>query len=266
MEPCTLFLRDDDVGPRDAALERFVGIFLSRGLPVSYQIIPARLTPEAAAWLAGLAAQNPGLLEFGQHGHTHEMMVRGRREWYEFGPERDRAQQQAVIAEGRARLRALLGPLWDGRLFTPPRHRYDLNTLVALADEGFTILSASSYPGRVHRLAYGLGAALGRTTLGRGGVSHHGRARPEAPLLELSIAVAVDHGGPVERRVADVLAEIGRARRVTPFVGLMFHHQAWARPGGAAFLEALADRLATLPATRVATIGAIAERLQSASR
>lgn len=264
MDGLTLFLRDDDVGPRDAAIERFVGIFLARGLPVSYQIIPARLTAESADWLAGLAWAHPGLIEFGQHGHTHEMMVKGKREWYEFGPERDRAAQQAVIAEGRARLQALLGDAWTGRLFTPPRHRFDRNTLAALADEGFSILSASSYPGLVHRLAYGLGSALGRTNLGRGGVSHHGRVRPEAPILELSISVAVDHGAPVERRVEDVLADIGRARRVSPIVGLMFHHQAWARPGGVAFLESLADRLAALPATRVATLGAIADSLQRA--
>lgn len=262
MDGLTLFLRDDDVGPHDDAIERFVGIFLSRGLPVSYQIIPARLTQAAAGWLGGLAARHPGLIEFGQHGHTHEMMVGGKREWYEFGPERDRAAQKAVIAAGRERLSALLGQAWDGRLFTPPRHRYDRNTLRALAEEGFSILSASSYPGVAHRLAYGLGAAMGRTNLGRGGVSHHGRLRPEAPILELSISVAVDHGGPVERRVDDVLDEIGRARRVSPIVGLMFHHQAWARPGGAAFLEALADRLAVLPGARVRTIGAIADALQ----
>jgi predicted deacetylase len=266
MDEPTLFLRDDDVGPRNAAIERFVEIFLSRLIPVSYQIIPARLTADSADWLAALAARHPGLIEFGQHGHTHEMTVRGRRQWYEFGPERDRAEQRSVIAAGRARLAELLGAAWAGRLFTPPRHRYDRNTLRALADEGFGILSASFYPGLAHQLAYRAGVALGRTNWGRGGVSHHGSIRPEAPLLELSIAVAVDHGAPVERRVDDVLAEIDRARRASPIVGLMFHHQAWARPGGADFLEALADRLATLPGARVATIGAIADGIQSARR
>lgn len=266
MDDLLLFLRDDDVGPRNAAIEQFIHIFLSHGVPVSYQIIPARLTPESADWLKALAIRHPGLIEFGQHGHTHEMTVNGRREWYEFGPERDRAAQQAVIAAGRARLSALLGPAWTGRLFTPPRHRYDRNTLLALADEGFGILSASAYPGLPHRLAYRLGAALGRTNWGRGGVSRHGGIRPEAPLVELSISVAVDHGPPVERRVEDVLADIDRARRVTPIVGLMFHHQAWARPGGAEFLNALAARLSALPGARVATIGAIADELQSARR
>ncbi len=263
MAPTSLFLRDDDIGPMDEAARQFVDIFLERGLPVSYQLIPARLTAECARWLAGLAAAHPGLVQFGQHGHTHEMEVNGRREYYEFGPERTLDQQQRIIATGRARLQSLLGPQWSGRLFTPPRHRYDRNTLKALAAEGFSILSASAWPGAGPQAAYRLGRALGLTRLGRGGIPRHGARRPESPLLELSVSVAVDHGPPVRRTVDEVIGEIAAARRRTPIVGLMFHHNAWKGPGGGDFLKRLADALLRLPDTSVEPIETLADRLSA---
>jgi hypothetical protein len=59
------------------------------------------------------------------------------------------------------------------------------------------------------------------------------------------------------------MAEIAAARRVTPYVGLMFHHNAWASEAGHDFIDQLADRLAALEDIRFARLGAIADEIRS---
>lgn len=241
-----IFLRDDDAGELTPALRNFMDTFSSRKLPVSYQVIPQALTPECGAFLKARKIEAPSLYEYGQHGLSHEMTVGGRRVFYEFGPERDYATQLEVIREGRDLLTAALGEAFDGKLFTPPRHRYDRNTLKALKSLGAEILSASSYPGLTHQLAYGVGRGLGLSNLGRGGVSYHGRSRPDSGLFELSISVSVDDGVRKPTPPAYFIDAIAQARRRTPVVGLMFHHHAYKSPEDVAFLSELADRLAGL--------------------
>jgi predicted deacetylase len=262
----TLFLRDDDIGAPTDALIAFHEAFAERHLPVSYQVIPAQLTDDCAAWLREVKATTPDLIEVGQHGHTHEMVVAGKTEYYEFGPERNLETQLSVIEAGRAVLEAKLGDVFNARLFTPPRHRFNRDTLTALGRAGFGILSSSSYPKPLHQLAYRAGRTLGLTNIGRGGVSWHGQMRPEAPLLEMSISVAVDDGSPRERQVDDVLAAIAAARKLTPWVGLMFHHQAWPPGAGGDFINRLGDALAALPNVQFATLGQIADTLQTGER
>jgi hypothetical protein len=242
-----VFLRDDDVGAWTPALAQFIACFRDHGLPVSYQVIPALLTDEAASHLRAIHRDQPNLFEFGQHGLAHEMTVAGKRLTWEFGRERDLATQQQVIAAGKAIMQAKLGPAFCSAVFTPPRHRFDGNTVRALQAEGFTVLSAAAYTDPLRRLVYRLGRTAGLGTLGNRGIAYHPGLRPEAPLRELSIAVAVDDGAPVERRVEDVLAEIAQARSHSDIVGLMFHHQAWDGEAGARFLCDLAKALQALP-------------------
>ncbi|MBT9471356.1 MAG: DUF2334 domain-containing protein [Pseudomonadota bacterium] len=242
-----IFIRDDDVGAPTAALRGFVEAFARNQIPVSYQIIPKALTPECVQFLRAEKAKTPELFEFGQHGLTHEMTVNGRRMFYEFGPERSYEEQLEVIRAGREILQEQLGADFNGEVFTPPRHRYDRNTLKALRAVGVTILSASSYPGLQHRIAYGVGRAFGLSNLGRPGVPYHGAIRPDSGLFELSISVAVDNGERNQATPSDIIEMIARARRVMPTIGLMFHHHAYESPQDQAFLRELASRLTSLP-------------------
>ncbi|MEY4239946.1 MAG: hypothetical protein RL339_2547 [Pseudomonadota bacterium] len=257
--PTRIFLRDDDVGGWTPALARFIACFREHGLPVSYQVIPAQLTDETAQRLRQFHAEQPGLCEFGQHGLAHEMTIGGKRLTWEFGHERDLATQQQVIAAGKAIMQAKLGQAFGGTVFTPPRHRFDGNTVRALHAEGFTVLSAAAYADPLRRLAYGLGRALGLGTIGNRGIAYHPGIRPEAPLREVSIAVAVDDGAPVDRKVSDVLAGIERARRHSNAVGLMFHHQAWDSPQGERFLPNLAQALQALPDCEFVLLSSLAQ-------
>lgn len=258
-----IFLRDDDVGAPTPALSDFVRRFTKRGLPVSYQIIPEKFTPQAAAFMLAERAKAPSLIEFGQHGLRHEMQVHGKTEYYEFGPERTYGQQLADIEEGKALLQDRLGANEPLEIFTPPRHRYDRNTLKAIRATGFSVLSASSYTTARHRAAYAVGRAIGLTNLGRPGVSWHERVRPDCGLFELSVAVGVDDGDYTVGTVDDVMAKVDRARRHTSTVGLLFHHEVFGSPGGEGYLEALLDRLQQLPGVTFHTIGDLHREMSS---
>jgi hypothetical protein len=262
----TIFLRDDDAGALTPELTQFAAVFEGAGLPVSYQIIPDKLTDECAGWVKAKKAAAPDLYEFGQHGMTHHTMVGGVLKNHEFGPERDYDEQRALIEQGRAILDAKVGGAWNRELFTPPQHKFTRDTLRALAASGYRVLSGASYTDPVRRAAYVIGRLLGRTTIRGGGVTWHGRTRPEAPLTELSIAVAVDEGVSLDRDLDAVMADIARARRQTPWVGLMFHHQAWKGEAKRQWLESLAARLNGLEGARFATLGATAAELAEKRR
>ena len=250
--PTTIFIRDDDIGAWTPGAAAFVDTFRSRAIPVSYQVIPALLTQECADKLRAIHAETPELIELGQHGLEHRMTVGGKQLSHEFGRERDYTTQRAVIRKGREMMTSLLGPAFDGRMFTPPRHRFNRHTVIAAADEGFDIFSAASYCDRPRQLVYRVGRSLGLGSIANRGVSYHPEQRPEASIRELSIAVAVDDGAPRSRRVGDVMGEINRAAKHSTIVGLMLHHEAWHSNTGRQFLDELASFLVERSDLRIA--------------
>jgi hypothetical protein len=252
------FIRDDDVGELTDALRFFVETFVERRLPVSYQIIPSLLTSECAEYLRQVEAANAGLIEFGQHGLTHRMKWAGQELDREFGPERSLDEQRAVIGEGLALLKAHLG---ERRIavFTPPRHKYDGNTVRAAAEAGLTVFSAAYYPTVRHQAAYALGRRLGLSSLKHQGISYHGRERPEAAMREVSIAVDVDDGEVARYAPEAISGIVRRASRYTDTIGFMFHHFMYATPDARQTLVALADRLAAYGEENFHRLGALGE-------
>jgi hypothetical protein len=254
--PARIFIRDDDVGALTPEFQRFFQLFYDRELPVSYQIIPERLTAECAKFLLKAWKKRPDLVEFGQHGLRHQMMVRGKLEFYEFGPERNYNQQFQDIAEGRALLRKHLGEV-PVEIFTPPRHRYNRDTVTALAKQGFSIFSASSYVSAKHRLAYGVARSLRLSSVGARGVPYHGRKRPDSGLHEFSIAVAADDGGNPLGGPTSVAQGVARAREKESAVGVMFHHQAYAGAAREAHLREVIDGLCALDGVQFQTMSGL---------
>jgi hypothetical protein len=224
--PC-YFVRNDDVGPLTDPLKRFCELFISLGIPVCHQIVPATLTAECAAWLKKLVEAHPDLVSFGQHGLTHNMTIGNRTVWREFGPERSFAEQNAVIAAGRAILIDSLGTLDACKVFTPPQHKYDKNTLKAAREQGFEIFSAARYPGTVHSLAYAVGRALGLSSIRHHGLSQHGGMRRDVPIAELSIAIAIDDGTNISLNPNEIAPAAQEASKVTDKIGFMFHHEVY---------------------------------------
>ena len=218
------FVRDDDVGDLTDGLKAFAETFAAAELPVSYQLIPSRLTPRCADYLVSLQKQHPQLVDFGQHGLHHRMTLKGRELKREFGPERSLEEQAEAIELGREILRQRLGAAAVIEVFTPPQHKYDGNTVRAAAAAGHRIFSAACYPTPQHQLAYAVGRGLGVGAVRCHGISYDGGLRPEAPILEMSIAIDVDDGRRRKRNATDVERSLRAVAARRNHVGLMFHH------------------------------------------
>jgi hypothetical protein len=244
------FVRNDDVGPLTDELKAFVEIFISRDIPVSYQIIPARLTDACADYLLALERARPDLIEFGQHGLSHQMTLGGRTLKREFGPERTFEEQSADIAEGLTILRERLGSARRIEVFTPPQHKFDRSTVVAAAAVGHRVFSAAYYPTRRHQGAYALGRRLGLGSVLHHGISYHDGVRPEAQIREVSISVAVDNGRWMTCAAAALPGAIEAAASRTNVVGLMFHHAVYSGAEGRTALIAAAEALASMGSAR----------------
>ena len=245
--PQHLFVRDDDIGELTDEVRCFVELFLEQGIPVSYQVIPTRFTNQCADYLIEKAEQYPSLIEIGQHGLRHEMTIGGKRLKREYGPEVSLSDQTRNVQEGLDLLRAQLGDRLPVTVFTPPQHKFDRNTLRAVAAAGHRVFSAAAYPSLHHRTAYKIGRWLGVSSVRHHGISHHGRARPEADLQEISISVAVDDGRSIRCQADRLGPSIAKAAGHTDQVGLMFHHAVYAGHSGRAQLGSIVKRLADYP-------------------
>ncbi|HXU99995.1 MAG TPA: DUF2334 domain-containing protein [Caulobacteraceae bacterium] len=252
------FVRDDDVGPLTPELASFVGAFVARRIPVSYQIIPARLTIECAEFLLTVQRAHPTLIEFGQHGLNHEMQLGRRMVAREFGPERSYQQQSDDIKFGLEILRTRLGPTTPIKVFTPPQHKFNADTIRAVAAAGHSTFSAACYPTAHHQLAYGLGRRLGLSSVGYQGISYHGVRRPEADMVELSISIPADNGRRRRLSALQTPAALHRATHSSGYVGLMFHHAVYGDEKERAELEAIADQLVAWEGGEFRLLGALA--------
>jgi hypothetical protein len=260
------FVRDDDVGELTDALRAFVELFLSRSIPVSYQIIPAQLTQPCADYLAGLERAHPELIEFGQHGLHHQMTLGGRTLLREFGPERSLSEQRHDIERGLRMLEARLAAERPIQVFTPPQHKYDANTIKAAAGVGHKVFSAAYYATARHQAAYSLGRRLGLSSIRHHGISHHGERRPEADIDEVSISIDIDDGEIIRHPAPAIAAAVERAARNTAQIGFMLHHAVYGAPGGREKLEAIAERLASYGADKFRRLSELGRAPAAAGR
>lgn len=255
MAETLVFFRDDDVGTLTDPLRFHLDLLIEFGVPCHYQVVPAYLDAACAAELRRRKAAHPDLVHFNQHGLHHEQIVNGKVEYAEFAFGRPYADQRQAIAEGRDQLAQHLGDAFSPDVFTPPCHKYDAETLRALGDLGFTVLSAglrTDWPARVY---YQLGRALGRVELLGKRVSYHRRFTPDARLAEVSVVVDVHEEVDgrcvrLEKTANDLWADFEAARRSLDAVGIMTHHQACDTPSKQAVLRAFVDRLARDPSVR----------------
>jgi len=246
------------VGDLTPSLQTFAETFIQRAIPVSYQIIPARLTPSCADYLVSLHSAHPGLIEFGQHGLHHRMSVGGRELKREFGPERDFESQKATIAEGYARLREMLGEAGPVRVFTPPQHKFNRDTVRAAANVGHDVFSAAAYLTRHHRAAYAVGRRLGLSSFAHHGVSYHPGLRPEADIVEMSIAIDVDDGRRIKRTAAGLRSRLREFARGDSRIGLMFHHELYAGEASRKELVEIVSALADAGVEHFHLLGSLA--------
>ena len=239
-------------------------LLVEEEVPCSYQVVPALLDREAAAYLCKIQARHADLIQLNQHGNRHEQILAGQQVYSEFAGNRPLVEQQREIEEGRRRLENLLGSAFDPTLFTPPCHKYDAATVTVLDTLGFRILSAGVKADSLSQLYYGLGARLGRIAFLGKRVSYHGRPVASSKLVELSVCVDVDEdqdrdGNRIEKDSDRLWTEFSACRRRLAVVGIMLHHQCYDRPQKIDWLRTFVRRLKIEPGVILSSIPAILE-------
>ena len=134
--PVVLFVRDDDGGWGDEALDALLEVTEGRGVPIDVALIPDACGEGIVSTLRGHGAE---AVHLHQHGRAHLNHERDGRKC-EFGPSRRADQQHMDILGGRQRLVDLVGDRLEA-IFTPPWNRCTHVTVECLADLQFRVLS-----------------------------------------------------------------------------------------------------------------------------
>jgi predicted deacetylase len=137
--PISFFFRNDDVGWADARLFDLLVLFAHYNVPIDLAVIPKSISNNTAGRLRKLVEDRPEHVSIQQHGYEHVNHEQTGRTC-EFGVSRSSEFQQADIANGKAQLSDLFGPIAEP-IFTPPWNRCTASTAACLQQEGFTVLS-----------------------------------------------------------------------------------------------------------------------------
>jgi hypothetical protein len=264
MRQTLVFFRDDDVGEMSDRLRGVMDILLEASAPCNYQVVPEYLNDEAAGELKRIQSSHSDLIFLNQHGFKHRQIIRGEQRATEFSGGRSYASQFRDIELGRDMLASALGDRFAPELFTPPCHKYDVATLTALGDLGFSTLSAGVRVDWLSRVSYKVGRTLGRVELLGKRISYHSRRTPDPRLCEVSVAIDVHEDIDGNRRrinkTADRLwAEFEVQRSRLSAVGVMLHHEACDTREKHEALRDFVDRLASDPAVRIVTMTELAQ-------
>jgi hypothetical protein len=230
--PTTVFFRDDDVGILSPALRTFAELTAACGAPVNYQAIPLRVTDDAARLLRELRRSHPSLVQVNQHGFRHDIPHGLRPNAGEFGGGIPYQEQLKWLETGRSMLMDSFGEAFGPEVFTPPFHKYDGNTLLALRSMGVRVLSTSIYPMLTARMFYAAGRLQQKVRFLGHHVPYHPGVTPIAGLRELACGIDVDEdrdrgGNRILKDVAALMAEFERCRARTTIVGIMLHHETY---------------------------------------
>ena len=137
--PTQSFFRDDDGGWANDRLVCLGELFERRGVPLDIAAIPTALDDECIDTIADLLHAAPQLFHIHQHDYSHtNHEISGRKS--EFGKCREAQNQFVDIEKGSARLREVFGDRVEP-IFTPPWNRCTQDTVDALNEADFSILS-----------------------------------------------------------------------------------------------------------------------------
>lgn len=134
----TLWWRDDDAATATAGLHRLLAVRRRTGAPLALATVPA----DADRSLADALADQTGVTVLA-HGFAHRNHAGPGEKKAEFGPGRDPAAAAAEIADGKARLDALL-PGRTAPVFAPPWNRIAPAVVALLPRLGFAGLSTAA--------------------------------------------------------------------------------------------------------------------------
>lgn len=142
MEPNKpILIRLDDIGIDHPNDRRIISSFCERGLRITCGVVPAWLTRRCTEYLSRTSREFPGCLEVHQHGYAHVNHAGPGHFHHEFGSSRSFEQQLHDIVQGRQILEKRFGALFFPA-FCPPFEEFDQNTLIALEQSRFKVISS----------------------------------------------------------------------------------------------------------------------------
>jgi peptidoglycan/xylan/chitin deacetylase (PgdA/CDA1 family) len=210
-----LFIRNDDVYSEEVNLSRLITIGLKLRVPISFGVIPSRLTKNVENILASVKRSHPELIEIHQHGWAH-INHEGKTGKAEFGAARSYHQQRDDLQSGRVILEQSFGDGFFPAL-SPPWNVYTADTIRAMRELGFLVLSAGpDYLG-----GSGQGVQLYPTKLDLTNWDDGGRLEPMRAIFTYFLA---------------------QPKNLPRTLGLLLHHRTM-RPKAFDFLELALRRL-----------------------
>lgn len=234
------FFRVDDVGDwlvdRDR-LSHLTDCLLRNKIPACLQVIPKSLDGRSSALLEQIAEGCPGMVEIGQHGWSHDLR--------EFDGSRSMDCQANDISRGAEILRNLTGK--SPMVFTPPEHVFTSETVYALDNLGFCVLSKQVKPTVDGNIFYWVGRMLGKQFLFGKKVSYHGKQYAGTRLSEISISIELTKLGQI--KPIDLLKSeyVQSVRAGVDPIGFLIHHEHIKTSEDRMRFEAIADYFGKLP-------------------
>lgn len=223
-----IFLRNDDVRHElDPELIALTDMCIDLQIPLSHAVEPANVSSEVIEWLLEKKRKNPNLVEIIQHGYNHNLS--NLQQKMEFGGTRSYDDQYDAIMNGKIMMNSYFGDAWSP-IFTFPYGTYNFETLKAVDDAGYKVISSKINFSAKNRIKNRIGRAIGKNFLLDKKISYHPKKRPCFNFHEMSVSANVIRKYTGNRTALhftkqEVLHQIKTAQKYTDQIGLLFHHR-----------------------------------------
>ncbi len=224
----TIFLRNDDVRQElDPELITLTEMCIDLSIPLTHAVEPANVSNRVVEWLLNMKSKNPNLIEIIQHGYDHNLSKLHQK--MEFGGTRNYEDQYNAIIKGKKMMNSYFGEAWSP-VFTFPYGTYNFETLSAVNDAGYKVISSKVNFSFKNRFKNRMGRLFGTDFILDKKISYHTTKRPHFDFHEISVSANVirkytGNRTAIHYSKSEVLQQIATAQKFTNQIGLLFHHR-----------------------------------------
>lgn len=224
----TIFFRNDDVRDSlDNSLIELTRLFISNKVPVAHAVEPANVSLEVVKWLLQKKTDHPDFIEIIQHGFNHN--IENQPIKMEFGGKRGYEDQLIDVKKGAELMNIYFGNLWSP-VFTFPYGTYNRNSLKAISDCDFKVLSSKiKFSGKA-RLKNFAGRTLGIDNFFGKHINYHPGLRKNYGFREISVSANLiksytAYDTAIHYNLEEIIDQILLAGKYTDIIGILLHHR-----------------------------------------